>query len=76
MQDHNIVAALKAVRNGLVRHVQPFDWICGDGAEHVDPRVLQRALQQGLIRVGDRGEASLVTLTRAGEAKILAHREG
>lgn len=76
MQDHNIVAALKAVRSGLVRHVHPFDWICGDGAEHVDTRVLQRALQQGLIRVGDRGEESLVTLTESGEAKILAHREG
>jgi hypothetical protein len=76
MQDHNIVAALKAVRSGRVRHVRPFDWICGDGAEHIDPRVLQRALQQGLIKVGDRGEEGLVTLTAGGEAKILAHREG
>jgi hypothetical protein len=53
-----------------------FDGICGDGAEHVDTRVLQRALLHGLIRVGDRGEKTLVTLTESGEAKILAHRDG
>lgn len=76
MQDHNIVAALAAVRDGHVRHVHPFDWICGEGAGHVDPRVLQRALQQGLIRVGGQGEPTLVTLTDAGEAKIRSHRTG
>jgi hypothetical protein len=74
MGDHNVIEALRAVQKGLVRHAHPFRWDCAEGARHVDPRSLQRALQQELIGVetnADR-EPRPVTLTGAGLAK-LAH---
>ncbi|HZH28191.1 MAG TPA: hypothetical protein VEY95_13515 [Azospirillaceae bacterium] len=51
MADHNILEALRVVGSGHVRHAHPFTWTCGEGAAHVEPRTLQRALQQRLIDV-------------------------
>jgi hypothetical protein len=73
MSDDNIVKALRAIESGLVRHVHPFTWECADDAQGIDPRTLQRALQQDLIAVEsnpDRG-SRLVTLTTSGQAKLL-----
>ncbi len=72
MGDHNVIEALRAVENGLVRHAHPFSWECAEDARHIDPRSLQRALQQELIGVetnADR-EPRPVTLTEAGRAKL------
>ncbi|HEV7367726.1 hypothetical protein [Arenibaculum sp.] len=74
MNDRNITDVLRAVERGLVRHAHPFTWECED--EAIDPRTLQRALQQNLIGVeanADR-EPHLVTLTERGREKL--SREG
>lgn len=72
MVDDNITDALRAVESGLVRHVHPFTWDRADGAEHVAPRTLQRALQQELIVVEKNLDRTSqpVGLTRAGQARL------
>jgi hypothetical protein len=72
MAEDNITDALHAVERGLVGHAHPFTWERADAASHVDPRTLQRALQQELIAVEKNADRACrpVTLTGAGRARL------
>jgi hypothetical protein len=72
MIDDNITLALLAIEKGLVRHAHPFTWERADEARHVDPRTLQRALQQELISVDRNADRASrpVALTSAGLARL------
>lgn len=72
MSDENITNALLAIMRGHVRHRHPFTWECDEAARHVDPRTLQRALQQELISVQRNADRTSrpVTLTHAGLARL------
>ena len=70
--DDDIVKALHAVEAGLVRHTHPFTWECAEDAQHIDPRTLQRALQQSLIGVdtGSNRNSCPVELTESGRGRL------
>ncbi len=72
MSDDSITDALHAVERGLVEHAHPFTWERAEAASHVDPRTLQRALQQELIAVEKNADRACrpVTLTGAGRARL------
>lgn len=72
--DPDVLAALLAVRRGLVTRTPPFGWNVASGAGPVTARALQRALQQGHVRAGPRradGDED-VALTPSGGAKLAA----
>lgn len=77
MVDDDILKALRAIEDGLVRHRFPFTWECADDARHVDPRTLQRALQSDLISVEANEDRSSrpVSLTASGRSRLLRERD-
>jgi len=75
--DDDIVKALRAVEAGLVRHTHPFTWECAEDAQHIDPRTLQRALQQRLIVVDTSSDRKScpVKLTESGRARLARQQQ-
>jgi hypothetical protein len=77
MADDDIVKALRAIEDGLVRHCFPFTWERAEDALHIDPRTLQRALQLDLISVeanADRASRP-VCLTASGRCRLSRERD-
>lgn len=72
MVEDSIGDALRAVDKGFIAHVHPFTWEWTVEARHIDPRTLQRALQQGLIAVEKNadGTSRPAALTSAGRARL------